>query len=316
MAQPDNGQDGLPGIPNLPPGRPDPPRPPVSSAPPGDPFEEIEGSSFPKVDVEKATSDSRKKSSRRSATDARLRRTPPKRPFEAESSEQIAANDARIEAEATDPLAHEDVAEVAIQAAPAWLISLLFHTTMIILLALLYVAREMPDVISLDLTYAETLGDQLEDDTLQSPASDALEIVEPAYAIDQDPVDDPLAAPPETIPDSTGLLASESMNAPSIGVALTGREKGMKKALLAKYGGTGRTEAAVTRALEWLKRNQLRGGGWSLIGPYDGRGFRENRTAATAMALLAFQGAGNTHDAGTIQRAGGTWLAGLVERPG
>src|SRR5262249_41354689 len=68
-----------------------------------------------------------------------------------------------------------------------------------------------------------------------------------------------------------------------------------KGALLGKYGGTKSTEDAVHLALEWLKRNQRSNGSWTLNGPYPDGGEAENHVAATAMALLAFQGAGNTH---------------------
>ncbi len=112
------------------------------------------------------------------------------------------------------------------------------------------------------------------------------------------PADDPLARPPDITPRLDGFTPTDVLKAPSIGFALTGREKGMKEALLAKYGGTATTEAAVGRALEWLQRNQQRDGSWSLKGPYTQGSFDENKTAATAMALLAFQGAGNTHENG------------------
>jgi hypothetical protein len=72
----------------------------------------------------------------------------------------------------------------------------------------------------------------------------------------------------------------------------------MKDALLAAYGGNAVTESAVAMALEWLRRNQRADGTWSLTGPYANGGRAENVTAATAMALLAFQGAGHTHQQG------------------
>ena len=50
--------------------------------------------------------------------------------------------------------------------------------------------------------------------------------------------------------------------------------------------------------LEWLKKQQARDGGWSLVGPYPDGAIVENRCAATAMALLAFQGYGATHKPG------------------
>jgi hypothetical protein len=84
----------------------------------------------------------------------------------------------------------------------------------------------------------------------------------------------------------------------SITLGLTGRVGEMRSSLLAAYGGTQLTQEAVKHALEWLTRNQRRDGSWSLQGPYKGGGLNENRVAATAMALIAFQGDGHTHEQG------------------
>src|SRR5262249_55519145 len=110
------------------------------------------------------------------------------------------------------------------------------------------------------------------------------------------PVSDPLAVPPLAKEFSShGLFAgsTKAIDAP-IGLALTGREKGMKRALLGRYGGNASTEESVHKALEWLKRNQRSNGFWTLNGPYSDPGEAENKTSATALALLAFQGAGYT----------------------
>ncbi len=79
---------------------------------------------------------------------------------------------------------------------------------------------------------------------------------------------------------------------------LSGRSGSMKGALLAAYGGTAGTEDAVAAGLAWLARNQLSDGSWSLEGPYSDGSVNENKSSATAMALLAFMGAGNTHKSG------------------
>ncbi len=51
--------------------------------------------------------------------------------------------------------------------------------------------------------------------------------------------------------------------------------------------------------MKWLKQQQKRDGSWSLRGPYADGATSENVPAATAMALLAFLGHGNTHREGT-----------------
>jgi squalene cyclase len=98
-----------------------------------------------------------------------------------------------------------------------------------------------------------------------------------------------------------------------------GRSGATKAALLARFGGTLKTQDAVKRGLEWLKRNQTKDGSWSMRGPYNDAGFTENKTAATAMALLAFLGDGHTHMKGDYQKVverGMKWLVKQQDRQG
>lgn len=96
---------------------------------------------------------------------------------------------------------------------------------------------------------------------------------------------------------------------------LSGRtDPGLKNDLLSKYGGNKLTEESVALGLEWLRKQQNKDGSWSLKGPYaDGIASQtvDNRPAATALALLAFQGAGNTRSIGehsALVKRGWTWL--------
>ncbi|MDB4864298.1 terpene cyclase/mutase family protein [Pirellulaceae bacterium] len=75
-------------------------------------------------------------------------------------------------------------------------------------------------------------------------------------------------------------------------------EKPHRSQLLQTMGGSESTERSVVKGLEWLKRNQQSDGMWSLLGAYADGAPTENRVAATAMALLAFQGHGSTHQDG------------------
>jgi hypothetical protein len=197
----------------------------------------------------------------------------------------------------------KDVTDNAVKKMPPWLVSMVVHMLLIIGMALAYFSIPGPDQVNLDVVWAEELGEQVLDDTLQSPESLDMSVEVPALSFDVSPADDPFAAPPE-LPDNflEANVATDSIEAPSIGMALTGREAGAKKALLAAYGGNATTEAAVRDGLEWLKKQQKQDGGWSLTGPFpDGAGV-ENRCSATAMALLAFQGNGNTHQAGDFKK--------------
>jgi len=150
--------------------------------------------------------------------------------------------------------------------------------------------------------YAEETGEQLIDDSLELETDSPEDVSEEIVSFDVVEVENPLAATVELAKVLDSLNEVDDIVAPSIGHALSGREKGSKKGLLGKYGGNASTEAAVLLGLEWLKRNQLSDGSWSLLGPYSGFSAKvENKTAATAMALLAFQGAGHTHKSGDFR---------------
>lgn len=86
--------------------------------------------------------------------------------------------------------------------------------------------------------------------------------------------------------------------------ALAGRAAGRRAALLAEGGGTKQSEDAVKRGLRWLQAHQLGNGSWDLklgCGRCGNPGGRVSHTAATALALLAFLGHGETHVEGDYQ---------------
>ena len=189
-----------------------------------------------------------------------------------------------------------DVA-VAVAVAPPWLVSLVVHMAGMIVLGLLFLPGLIRQDISIEAIFGETFGEQLDEETVQFVTEDPDEQL--AIAKDMTEVDDPLAAPPEVQLDFGGRTPTLSnFSAPNVGLALSGREEGMKEALLLAYGGNATTEGSVALALQWLAKNQRRDGSWSLRGPYGDGASTENPLAATAMALLAFQGAGFTHQSG------------------
>ena len=135
----------------------------------------------------------------------------------------------------------------AVRAAPPWLVSMVIHMVLFIILAIctLPFLGQRERVLEVLPTYAEELGEQLEDDQLQTLQLDPA-LTDPVLSEDTLPVEDPFAAPPEITEIVFDATSSTSdIAAPNIGLALTGREKGMKKALLGAYGGTATTEAAA-----------------------------------------------------------------------
>ena len=93
------------------------------------------------------------------------------------------------------------------------------------------------------------------------------------------------------------------------GTGVTGRGEAQRGQMVAKYGGNDASEAAVARALAWFAAHQMPDGGWNFdhrLGPCNGRcgdagRLTDCRTGATAMALLPFLGAGQTHKQGNYK---------------
>ncbi|MEX2139724.1 MAG: prenyltransferase/squalene oxidase repeat-containing protein [Pirellulales bacterium] len=198
----------------------------------------------------------------------------------------------------------EDAVDVAARTAPPWLLSTLVHMLVLIILGLMSTIEpnHVPALIELDV-YGDSLGDDLLDASVEIAApSLESELEAPASAlVDLPEFSEPLPTLLPAMPLLEGSGGDRDLPAPDMGYALSGRDKARKKILLGKYGGTDETEKAVERALAWLKRNQRSDGSWSLMGPYEHGGVSENTVAATAMALLAFQGAGHTHQTGEYQ---------------
>jgi hypothetical protein len=182
------------------------------------------------------------------------------------------------------------------------MISMLIHMCLLMALALFYVSEAVDVLLVIVIEQSEEIGDQMVSEVLVIPSLNTSDVPDLEVALSANEFENPLAAKRKLeieLEDFEPELAAA--DAPTAGLALDGRKKGAKRALLAAYGGTGETEDSVRMGLEWLKRNQQRDGSWSLEGPYENGGSFENKPAAIAMALLAFQGAGNTHKEGDFR---------------
>jgi hypothetical protein len=217
----------------------------------------------------------------------------------------------------------DDLSKLAARNAPPWLISAVVHMLIMIILGLWFFPIALRDMVQIEVVNSaipeeeddeELDGDQMMISNANPEAVE--EIITPQFLPQ---VDDPFAAPPnlEITPDGTS--ATSDIRAPVIGLALNGREEGSRKMLLGAYGGTGKTEGAVQLALSWLAKQQRSDGSWSLRGPYPDGASVENTAAATAMALLAFQGNGNTHQTGKFKQivaAGIKYLLSIQDEQG
>ncbi|MDA1214464.1 MAG: terpene cyclase/mutase family protein, partial [Planctomycetota bacterium] len=94
------------------------------------------------------------------------------------------------------------------------------------------------------------------------------------------------------------------------GSMFAGRGRAMRSALVAAQGGNSASEAAVALALRWFVEHQQPDGSWSFdhVGKNCDKtcdepgGLASCKMGATSMALLAFLGAGHTHQNGEYSR--------------
>jgi hypothetical protein len=180
-----------------------------------------------------------------------------------------------------------------------WLWSLLFHVCLFIFLALLFFPKNSNEPIIITFDIEEIPTNFIRDFPFGSELS-LLEV--PTLIVPQDlpPVEMTKTAPSkvETVTEGeTALVAENDSEAPP-GFSLESRDIGSRANILGKGGGSGQTDESVLAGLRWLVRVQMPNGSWSLSGPYRDVAprNRDNRNAATAMALLAFQGYGVTPD--------------------
>jgi hypothetical protein len=217
------------------------------------------------------------------------------------------------------------------QAMPSWLISMVFHAVLLMMLALITLpeqaaaTRIVAVAIPTDIQEVENLDneniDPMDVTVFEGEApADAIASPTTTAVLDVPSLDDVSAGIAQF-----KLMDFGEMSAPSddlmnrIGGGISeglGEARGAKarKGMLEKFGGSEGSEASVAAALKWLSLHQERDGGWNLDHT---RGYCKGqcshpgmvppaRNAATAMALLPFLGAGQTHKEGqykdTVER--------------
>ena len=208
-------------------------------------------------------------------------------------------------------------------AMPSWLLSLILHVIIILLLTLWYLPElrvfnadltiGRPDVTETEITNLEENTADLSLETTSSdmavPDAPQIETDDPSQF--DEPVD--TEAPQMSVELATmGFEAANSMDLMQeigsfTGGGLEGRSAAERTRLIREAGGTEGSEQAVKRALLWLKRHQNPDGSWSfyhLGGRCSCRGhgsLADARIGATAIALLPYLGAGNTHMQGNYK---------------
>lgn len=222
----------------------------------------------------------------------------------------------------------------------SWLASAVLHMALLILLGSIFMIDppevERPLVLSTRISDDSKADDGATDDAVkvEEPDTEPEKVVEPEpepepepEVVEEkkpDPEPDPEPDVPKGEPFGDDVVAiaetlgiKDFANIPVIRTGpggasmIAGRKTPQsRKDLVAKGGGTIRTEAAVARGLKWLARHQNPDGSWGLHnfhlteeckGRCTGQGTHSD-TAATGLALLPFLGAGQTHLTGDYRR--------------
>jgi len=215
---------------------------------------------------------------------------------------------------------------------PAWLVSLIVHTLLLVILVLVKVGTGAGIENSLFISLSDSPADVVE--LMQMPSNPvAIEVSgessaslhnNPSNAATSQPVApmaisirSPLGTSESTavnLSDSISALVSSNGNQTSLQQLPSGgvyrRDATRRAELGSKFGATPESEDAVEGALKWLAAHQKTDGSWSFDlsqPPCGGRcshsqqSFAESSrpaTAATGLALLAFLGAGYSHHEG------------------
>jgi hypothetical protein len=204
----------------------------------------------------------------------------------------------------------------AVAKSPAFTASLAVHVLLLLVLAVIGVRERVQERLRLELSFgaadAEPGGKDAADEEEAAPPAVVIKPevakVEPAASVEPGEMKQ-AAPPPPPAPDPIAPVAAvpageaASSSPTALAAGLSGRSAEQRQRLLGAGGGTAESESAVGLALEWIVRQQRKDGLWSLQGPYMDGSRQENRLAASALALLALQGAGNTPAAGEHRAA-------------
>jgi len=201
---------------------------------------------------------------------------------------------------------------------PAWLTSFVLHLVLIILLATA-VTLPPPEhkfTLSMRISDHDVVGDLDQKQTVTEPTPFETPSAFEVTVLSPQDLQSPNSTPFNS-PAAQAILKSD-MAPLEISAAATilpgavgmfdGRGQASRGQLVQAFGGTTASEASVTRGLKWMAAQQQADGGWILHGRYGGM---DSNTAATALGLLPFLGAGQSHTEGrfksTVER-GLKWL--------
>ncbi len=238
----------------------------------------------------------------------------------APSPDASAAEDAAM-------LRDQSALERAVDDAPMWFLSVIFHLILILILAFIVVNVELDDmfqVISEPGFSDEVVLDEVFDPDAAFETSEEIDVDLSNIEIDATEIADDVpdvssftdetAAPlsfteTELAFDSAPVGAVENLLGSLLGDDLSGRGEN-KAVAVAMGGGTEGSEKAVALALAWIAEHQCPDGSWtfqlqqcpSCGGRCRNSGTNESTIAATALGVMPFLAAGNTPTTGKYKR--------------
>jgi hypothetical protein len=205
-----------------------------------------------------------------------------------------------------------------LQSMPAWLISFVLHVILLTLLGLLTQGDSDGPYIRLSAKIARNVTDGGDTRIVPPDENSEFDLGIPEEMSLDDPAERRALVRADQEARELRLLDPNNPHVPDLDQVkqtvrssvtssrmLLGRDPRLRVELVQQEGGTTLTEAAVARGLLWLKRHQNSDGSWSLdrfrhAGSCrcGGRGSLNSNHAGTALALLPFLGAGQTHLSG------------------
>ncbi|MCF0233364.1 MAG: terpene cyclase/mutase family protein [Thermoguttaceae bacterium] len=220
------------------------------------------------------------------------------------------------------PILSDDAGKLSANTrASSWLFSVATHCAVAVVLALLLLPAPKR-AAEIEAIFSTEIGDQLDIFTEDEGSLNPNDAENYALTVPEElKIEDFIAYEPEELPFEDNV-ASPFFEQSRIETSelLDGRaDPGTKNDLIAKYGGNKSTKDAVAAGLRWLAKQQKSDGSWSLSGPYRDGVRLDNPVAATALALLAFQGDGSTRKSGEYAKnveRGWAWLSRRQQKDG